>query len=133
MAQVYERYMSRLTGQANSSIAVDGYNTSTPLVIDKAASANANGAQWFDVYIDVTAAPSSDASCELWIAGSSDGTDETAYEYALTCAVPHTGGVDQFRLGCLYSTPREFRGKIKAIGYAFSATLYFVPVYAADA
>jgi hypothetical protein len=79
----------------------------------------------------VTVAPSSDATAEVWIAGSSDGIVEAAYEYALSVAVPVTV-TDQYRLGALYGTPREFFAKLKAVAYGFTATLYLTPVWVAD-
>ena len=131
MSRVYERFGTRITAQASAAITADAFSAGTQTLVDKASSGNGDGAQWFDVYADVTAAPSTAASCELWITGSSDGTDESAYEYALTCAVPTTA--DQYRLGSLHTTPQEFKGKLKAIDYGFTATLYLVPVYFADA
>ena len=131
MARVYERYGTRITAQASAAITADADSTGTQTLVDKAAAANGDGAQWFDVYIDVTAAPSSAASCELYITGSSNGIDESAYEYALTCAVPAVA--DQYRLGALFTTPQEFKAKIKAIDYGFTAALYITPVYSADA
>lgn len=131
MARVYERYGTRITAQASNAITADAFSAGTQTQIDKASSGNGDGAVWFDCYIDVTSAPTTAGSCELWISGSSDATDESAYEYALTVAVPTTA--DQYRLGPLYGTPREFNAKIKAIDYGFTATLYLVPVHYADA
>ena len=132
MGRVYERFGTRITAQASAAIDADTDSTGSKTQIDKAASGNGDGAQWFDVYIDVTAAPSTAAVCELWISGSSDGTDESTYEYALSVAVPVTV-TDQYRLGALFTTPREFKAKIKAIDYGFTATLYITPVHYADA
>ena len=131
MARVYERYGSAITAQASAAITADTMSAGTTTAIDKASAANADGAMWFDCYVNVTAAPSSAASCELWIEGSPDGTNYSASEYALTCAVP--ASVDRYHLGCLYSTPLEFLATIKAISFGFTATLELVPVYPADA
>ncbi len=129
---MYERFGTRITAQASAAITDGAFSGGSQTLIDKASGQNADGAQWFDCYIDVTAAPSAGATCELWISGSSDGTDESAYEFALAVAVPVTA-TDQYRLGLLYGTPREFNAKIKAISYGFTAALYLVPVYNADA
>ena len=132
MARAYERYGTRITAQASDAITANAFSAGAQTLIDKASAANADGAQWFDVYIDVTAAPTTAATCELWISGSSDGTDESAYEYALSVAVPVTVA-DQYRLGVLYGTPQEFYAKIKAISYGFTAALYLTPAWIADA
>jgi hypothetical protein len=131
MARVYERAGTRITAQASGAITADAFSTAAETLVDKAASGNADGAQWFDCYVDVTVAPSTAATCEMWMTGSSDGTDESAYEYSLSVAIPTTA--DQYRLGVLYGTPREFHAKLKAIDYGFTATLYLVPMYNADA
>jgi hypothetical protein len=132
MARVYERAGTRITAQASGAITAGSFSTATETPIDKSASGNGDGAQWFDVYVDVTAAPSAEAIAEVWIAGSSDGTDEAVYEYALSVAVPVTV-TDQYRVGALLFTPREFKAKLKAIDYGFTAALYITPMYYADA
>ena len=132
MARVYERFGTRITAQASAAMASGAFSAGSQTLIDKASGENGDGAQWFDVYIDVTAAPSAAAYCELWITGSSNGTDESAYEYALSVSVPVTA-TDQYRLGSLFTTPREFKAKIKAVTYGFTATLYITPAHYADA
>jgi len=132
MARVYERFGTRITAQANAAITAGAFSGGAQTQVDKASGQNGDGAQWFDVYIDVTAAPATAATCELWISGSSDGTDECVYEYSLSVAVPVTV-TDQYRVGTLFATPQEFKAKLKAIGYDFTATLYITPVHYADA
>lgn len=131
MGRAYERYGTKITAQASAAIMADAYSGGSQTLVDKASAQNGDGAQWFDVYADVTVAPSTAAVCELWMTGSSDGTDESAYEYALSCAVPTV--VDQYHLGALFTTPREFKAKLKAIDYGFTATLYITPAWIADA
>ena len=132
MSRAYERYGDRITAQASDEIEANTMSGGAATLIDKASGQNADGAQWFDCYVDVTGAPAAAATCELWISGSSDGMDESVYEYALSVAIPVTV-TDQYRLGVLYGTPREFYAKIKAISNAFIATLYLVPAWIADA
>jgi len=131
MARVYERYGSAITAQASAAITANTMSGGATTVIDKALSGNADGAMWFDCYINVTTAPSTAASCEMYIEGSPDGTNYSASEYALTCSVPVAA--DRYHLGVLHSTPREFLATIKAISFGFTATLEIVPVYPADA
>lgn len=131
MARVYERYGSEITAQASAAITADLLSGGSTTAIDKATSGNADGAIWFDCYINVTAAPGTAASCEMYIEGSPDGTNYAASEYALTCAVPTS--TDRYHLGTLNVTPRKFLATIKAIDYGFTASLELVPVYPADA
>jgi hypothetical protein len=131
MARIFERYIAAIIAQASAAITADAFSAGAETPLDKAASANADGAQWFDCYVNVTVAPTTAASCELWVAGSPDGINYADYEYGLTCAVPVATG--RYHLGPLYSTPLEFKAKIKAIGFGFTAALEIVPVYPADA
>ena len=131
MARIYERYGTAITAQASAAITADAVSGGSTTAIDKAASGNADGAMWFDCYVNVTAAPSTAASCELWIEGSPDGTNYAATEYALTVAVPTA--IDRYHLGPLLITPQKFLATIKAAGYGFTAALEITPVYPADA
>lgn len=130
MARIFERYGSVVTAQASATITANAMSGGATTALDKAASGNADGAIWFDCYVNVTAAPTTAASCELYIEGSPDGTNYAAPDYALTCAVPTT--IDRYHLGTLHSTPRNFVATIKAIAFGFTATLEIVPVYPAD-
>ncbi|MCK5915728.1 MAG: hypothetical protein KAG92_06285, partial [Deltaproteobacteria bacterium] len=70
MARVYERYGSKITAQASMAIAGNAFSGGALVQMKKASGQNSDGAQWFDVFIDVTVAPSSDAEAEIWISGS---------------------------------------------------------------
>jgi len=131
MGRVYERFGTRITAQASAAITAGADSGGAQTLVDKASGANADGAQWFDVYVDVTVAPSAEATCKLYTTGSSDGTDESAYEYALTAAIPAVA--DLYHMGQLYGTAQEFKAKIAAVSYGFTATLYITPAYLADA
>ena len=131
MARVYERYGSKITAQASMAIAGNAFSGGALVQMKKASGQNSDGAQWFDVFIDVTVAPSSDAEAEIWISGSPDGTMEAEYEFALSAKVDNVVG--KVHMGVLHSTPYAFKAKIKAIDYSYTATLYVVPVHFADA
>ena len=131
MARIYERFGTAITAQASAAITANTMSAGATTAIDKAASGNADGAIWFDCFVNVTAAPSTAATCEMYVEGSPDGTNYAASEYALTCAVPTTA--DRYHLGTLHSTSRKFLATIKAVGFGFTATLELVPVYPADA
>ena len=131
MGRVYERLGTRITAQASAAITAGADSAGAQTLVDKASAANADGAQWFDVYVDVTVAPSSLATCKLYTTGSSNGIDESAYEGGLSVPIPAV--TDQYRMGQLYGTAQEFKAKIAAEGYGFTATLYITPAYLADA
>lgn len=130
MARIYERYGSPIVAQASAVITADTMSGGATTAVDKSLDSNADGAVWFDCYINVTAAPTTEASCEMYIEGSPDGTNYAASEYALTCAVPTS--VDRYHLGTLHASPQKFLATIKAIDFGFTASLEIVPVYLAD-
>ncbi len=132
MSRIYERSLSSITAQASAAITADSVSGGTQTAINKASSGNADGAIWFDVYLDVTAAPSAEASCELYMQASPDGGSNYAYDdYCLTCAVK-SGSADIYRLGTLHDTPQNFKLSVTAIDYGFTASLVVVPIYPAD-
>jgi hypothetical protein len=131
MARAYERAGSELTAQASAAITAGAFSAGTETPIEIESTGNADGAQWLDCYINVTSAPATAGSCELWMAASPDGTNYAAYEYALTVAVPTATG--RYHLGQLIGLPREMKLKVKAIDFGFTAGLTVVPRWIADA
>ena len=131
MSRIYERYGSTIVAQASDTITAGNLSGGATTPLDKASSGNADGAVWFDCYVNVTGVPSTAATCEMYIEGSPDGTNYAYNEYALSCAVPTSTG--RYHIGALLITPRKFLAKIKAVGYDFTASLEVVPVYPADA
>ncbi len=133
MARTYERYLDAITAQASAAITADTISGGTKTAINKASSGNADGALWFEVYLDVTVAPSVDASAEIYIEPSYDGgSNYGAEDYALPCAVK-ASGASKYKVGNLYDTSENFYAVVYAIDYGFTASLILVPVYQADA
>ena len=131
MSRVYERYGSVISAQASATITADVLSGGAKTPIDKESSGNADGALWFDCYANVTTAPGTAATCEMYIEGSPDATNYAESEYALNCAIQTSTG--RYHLGQLLITPRKFKAAIKAVGYGFEADLEIIPVYSADA
>lgn len=131
MSRIYERYGSVIVAQASDTITAGSLSGGAITPIDKDASGNADGAMWFDCYANVTGAPGTAATCEMYIEGSPDGTEYAVSEFSLSCAVPTASG--RYHLGPLLITPRKFKAQLKAVGYDFTASLDVVPVYPADA
>lgn len=131
MARAYDRAGDEVTAQASNAITADAMSGGVKTDINIESGGNADGANWLDCYIDVTAAPGSEASCELYLEGSPDGANFAGVEYALTCKVPVAIG--RYHLGPLMVLPRNMRLSIKAIAFGFTASLSVVPRYIADA
>ena len=131
MARTYDRAGTQFTAQASAAITAGAFSGGAQTVVDKAAAGNANGAAAVDFHINVTAAPGTAASCELWVEESGDGTNYSAEEYVAIVAVPTATGY--YHLGRVYSLSQKSRAKIKAIGFGFTATLLATPEHVADA
>ncbi len=138
MARIYTRHGTGVTLQASATISADALSTGTQTVMDVTSGGNFDGAIWADMYVNVTSAPSGDATVELYMAASKDGTNyaengpDDYGEYCLSVKVPD-GETGDFHLGTLYDLPRKAKFKIKAVDYGLTASLVGVPVYIADA
>ena len=131
MARMYERAGTEVTAQASAAITADTLSGGAQTPIDIESGGNADGAMWLDVYINVTSAPSTEATCELYMEASPDSTNYAAPEYCPPCAVPTSTG--RIHVGPLYDLPRKCKLSIKAVGYGFTADCTVVPRYVADA
>ena len=126
--EIRNKYRSSVTAQASAAISADAYSTGTQDVIDvSASSGDYVGCQALDCYINVTSAPSTAATCELYMEASYDGGSNYAdEEYCLSCEVPTSTG--RYHLGLLTGLPGTCKLKIKAIDYGFTASLEVVPI-----
>lgn len=138
MARIYDRVASAITAQASAAITADALSGGSQTAVDRASGQNADGADWLDCYVNVTAAPSGgDATCELYMAGytgsayADDGPDDYG-EYALSVKIPN-GVTGDFRLGPIFAPPEKAQFKLKAVSYGFTASLIVVPHHVADA
>ena len=137
MARSYERTLTSIIAQASAAITAGNLSAGSQTVVNMESGENADGAEWLDCFINVTAAPSGgDATCTLYQASyngsayADDGPD--AYgEEALTVKIPD-GVSGDLRLGPLFALPSRAQFKIGATSYGFTASLIIVPHYLSD-
>ena len=92
--EILKKARTAITAQTNSSALDTDYNPNsgsytggTPTVIDNTydgGSENAKGADYLKLYLNVTDAPATAGSAQIWAAESEDGTNYTIYKYSHT-------------------------------------------------
>ena len=126
--EIQTKYRTYQTVQASAAITAGAYSAGSQTDIDNIDGANFLGAEGFDLYIDVTSAPSADAIAEIWMEASYDaGTSFAAAEKVSSVAVALTTA-DEYHIGQIFAPPPYFKLKIKAIDYTFTASLIVVPM-----
>lgn len=118
--EVKQKYGASVELQASGAISVDTFSSGARVDNDNSV----NGYESIDMYVVVTAAPSSVAVCELWENNSADDVTYAADEYALSVIIPTATGT--YHLGEV-SLAKFSRYKLKAIDYGFTASLIGVP------
>ncbi len=79
--------------------------------------------------VHVTAAPTSEAIAEIWVAKYDDvNSVYEEYEYALSVTIPTSTG--SYSAGSLVLNSSNMKAKIKAIDYGFTASLNATPILA---
>lgn len=66
MARFYLRYLAAFTAQASSAITLDTFSGGSQTDFDTTAAGNCNGCNTLEFEVDVTTAPSSEASCLIY-------------------------------------------------------------------
>jgi len=127
-----------VTAQANTAALTAGYdpnsgsytNLGAVIVLNNgyAASENCKGAHFLSLELNVTAAPSTQATAEVWYSVSEDDTNYTYWKYSHTIGDPilittarrYDGGI--FELSAKYT-----KLAVKSVSYAFTAALLATP------
>lgn len=125
--EIQRKYRTTQTVQASAAITADTFSTGSETAMDN-ETANYDGCDYLDVYINITSAAATTGSAEIWMAASrNSGTGYAEYEYALSAAVvaSYTGDI---HMGTIAFVCEEMKAKIKAIDYGFTASLLVVPV-----
>lgn len=135
--EILQKSRTRITAQGNgTALTADedlnsaSYTGDTSATIDNTydgGSENGQGADFLQLELDVTSAPSTAAGAQIWWRGSEDGTNYTQWKYS------HTVG-DDIALsaarydGGLFSLSYQYTQlAVMAVDYAFTAALYATP------
>jgi|SRR5690606_16110844 hypothetical protein len=133
MTDIKLRTRAAFTAQASAAITADAFSGGSQTDFDTASAGNADGCDHFDVEVDVTAGPSSDAVCEIWCEPlEHDGAGyASAYRIATVPISIVASSAAKYHVP-IYNVPRKGRLKIKALNYGFTASLSVIPRYYSD-
>ncbi|KAF0235051.1 MAG: hypothetical protein FD177_210 [Desulfovibrionaceae bacterium] len=127
-SEIRNKYRSPVTVQASNAITANAFSAGTQTVIDNTSSGNGGGCNDLELYANVSAAPATAATAELYMQASQDGgTTYSAEVFRGVVAIPVSVTGDYY-FGRIMDVPEFCKLKIKAISYGFTASLIAVPV-----
>lgn len=132
MARFYLRYLAAFTAQASSAITLNTFSGGSQTDFDTTAIGNANGCNVMEFEVDVTAAPSAEASCLIYEeALQHDGVGYGEPRLVGNITIPVT--VTNKYITRAIGTSEKGRYKIYAKTQGFTASLSVRGAYSADA
>lgn len=123
--EIRVKRLSEVTAQASAAITANTFSGGAQTAVTQT---NAPGAAALDVYLNVTAAPSTAAEAEIWREASREGTTYSKEEFAMRVPQAIATSAALYYVGRLYDIQAYEKLKTKAINYGFTAVLYAVPV-----
>jgi len=107
------------------------YYGGTPTVIDNTfdgGTENGLGAMFLNLELDVTDAPATAATAEIWYSTSEDGTNYTLWKYSHTISESILTTANRYAAGLFELTAQYTKLAVAAISYDIdAATLYVTP------
>ena len=136
--EVLQKSRDTITAQTNSSTLDTDYDPNsgsytggTPAVIDNTydgGSENAKGAEYLNLELNVTNAPATAGTAEIWYAQSEDGTNYTRYKYSHTVGEDIGTTAARYDAGVFVLSAQYTKLAVHAQGYDIDAcTLYATP------
>lgn len=144
--EILQKARTRITAQTNYSgtaFKAGGYPTNTtwntsgayyggtPAIIDNRISGgsdNGKGANYLTLELDVTTAPASVATAEIWYCISEDGTNYTRWKYSHTVGDTIQTSAARYAAGLFELTAQYTKLAVVAISFDITAaTLYATP------
>ena len=129
---------STITAQGNGTALTAGYDPNSgsytgdaPAVIDNTfdgGSENAKGASFLDLELNVTTAPGTAATAQIYFCTSNNGTDWTKWAFSHTVPASIATAAGRYRAGIFQLTAQYTKLAVMSVGYGFYATLYATPV-----
>lgn len=120
-------YESSITAQASAAITADADSAGTLTTITNSLTGNGKGCHEYQCFVNVTVAPSGDATAVLKYAGASSGSTFKFDDGSLTVTIPN-GETGEWFLGSIFSPAPVSQCKLAAEDYGFTASLIVVPV-----
>lgn len=124
-----QKYLAEIAGaQASAAATADTFSAGAQTVIDSVAvSANAEGCTDLAIELDVTVAPSTATSVDVYKEESIDGTNYGEPKYV--CTLSNVGTSAQEYTEEIKVTAPFMKLKWKPIGYNMTAVLNVRPIY----
>jgi len=107
------------------------YTGGTATVIDNtydAGTENSRGSEWVNLQLNVTNAPATAATAQIWYRGSEDGVNYTRFKYSHTVGDSILAAtVALYDAGMFQLSYQHTELKVMAISYGFTANLLATP------
>ena len=126
--EIQLKYGSAITAQASAAITANAMSGGILTTIVNTPAGNGGGCQAYQVFVNVTSAPSTEATARLYYAGAySDATPDNFDKGSLSVAIP-VSATGEFSMGIIYNPDKYSYCKLSAEDYGFTASLTVVPI-----
>ena len=136
--EILQKSRSRITAQSASALTADEYpgdgsysTTGNCATLDNTidgGSENSQGADVVQLELDVTSAPGTAASAQIYWRGSEDGgTTWTKWKYSHTVGGDIATSADRYDAGIFVMTYQAVQLAVSAVDYDFTSVLYATP------
>jgi len=135
--ELLQKSRATITAQASGALAAGfdpisgSYTGGAATPIDNtydAGTENSKGAEWLNLQLNVTTAPATAATAQIWFRGSEDGTNYTKWKYSHTVGDSILAAtVALYDAGMFQLSYQYTELKVMAISYGFTADLKATP------
>lgn len=134
--EILQKARTAITAQGNgTALTADvdpngSYTGDTPVILDNTydgGSENCKGADYLNLELNVTTAPSTAATAEIWFSESEDGTNFTKWRYSHSIGDDIATSVARYIGGLFFLKANYTKLAVVANSYAFNAALYATP------
>ena len=126
--EIQLKYGSAITAQASDAITAGTDSAGAKTLITNTSAGNGGGCQGYQCFVNVTAAPTTEATARLYYAGAySDTTPDNFDSGSLSVKIP-ASATGEFSMGIIYDPDKYSYCKIAAEDYGFTASLVVVPI-----
>jgi len=135
--EILQKSRTTITAQASGALTAGfdpssgSYTGGAATPIDNtydAGTENSKGSEWVNLQLNVTTAPATAATAQIWFRGSEDGTNYTKWKYSHTVGdsiLATTGAL--YDAGMFQLSYQYTELKVMAISYGFTADLKATP------
>lgn len=135
--EILQKSRATITAQASGALAAGfdpssgSYTGGAATLIDNtydAGTENSKGSEWLNLQLNVTTAPATAATAQIWFRGSEDGTNFTRWKYSHTVGDSILAAtVSLYDAGMFQLSYQYTELKVMAVSYGFTADLRATP------